>query len=234
MNNQKDKQSLFTGENGENYLYPFILITSLFFLWGFAHSLLDVLNKHFQDSLHLTKAQSGAVQAAAYGAYFIMAIPAGFVAKKFGFKKGILVGLILFAAGAFWFVPAVGINAFWAFLFGLLVLFSGLTFLETVANPYTTLLGAPDKAASRINLAQTFNALGWIMGPLIGSVLIFKNRSSQSVFEQFMDAIQKVFVGVKDVVSQLPLSGGTQEDMGNSSLVLPYVGCACLDNVCFC
>ena len=140
---------MFTGENGVNYLFPFILITSLFFLWGFAHSLLDVLNKHFQDSLSLTKAQSGAVQAAAYGAYFVMAIPAGIIARKFGYKAGIIVGLTLFAAGAFWFVPAVGINTFWAFLIGLLILFCGLTCLETVANPYTIVLGSPEKAASR-------------------------------------------------------------------------------------
>lgn len=99
---------------------------------------LDVLNKHFQDSLHLSKAESGIVQVAAYGAYFLTAIPAGMVAQRYGYKRGILVGLTLFAVGAFWFVPAM-INAFWAFLLGLLILFAGLTFLETVANPYTTL-----------------------------------------------------------------------------------------------
>ena len=219
MSSQTSKKSLFSGKNGENYLFPFILITSLFFLWGFAHSLLDVLNKHFQDSLHLTKAQSALVQASAYGAYFLMAIPAGLVAKKYGFKKGILVGLTLFAAGAFWFVPAVAINAFWAFLLGLLILFSGLTFLETVANPYTTLLGAPDRAASRINLAQTFNALGWIMGPLIGSLLIFKNNSKQSIFELFFQAVEKVFFGVKSAVVSM-----TESQTDNSALIPPYVG----------
>jgi len=176
----KNIKSLFTGRQGQNYLYPFILVTGLFFMWGFAHSLLDVLNKHFQESLHLTKAQSGAIQTAAYGAYFIMAIPAGIIARKFGYKIGIIIGLILFAAGAFWFIPAVSINAFWAFLLGLLILFSGLTFLETVANPYTTVLGAPESAARRINLAQTFNAVGWICGPLIGSLLILGNSSVSS------------------------------------------------------
>jgi len=174
------KKSLFTGKEGQNYLFPFMLITSLFFMWGFAHSLLDILNKHFQESLHLTKAQSGAVQTAAYGAYFIMAIPAGIIARKFGYKAGIVVGLLLFAIGAFWFVPAVGIGTFGAFLLGLLVLFSGLTFLETVANPYTTVLGAPESAARRINLAQTFNALGWICGPLIGSLLIFGSSENSN------------------------------------------------------
>ena len=119
----KSEKLLFIGKDGQNYLFPFILITSLFFLWGFAHSLLDVLNKHFQDSLHLSKAQSGAVQASAYGAYFLMAIPAGLIARKFGYKSGVVVGLALFALGAFWFVPAVEINTFWAVLLGLLILF---------------------------------------------------------------------------------------------------------------
>ncbi|MDR0863909.1 MAG: sugar MFS transporter [Candidatus Symbiothrix sp.] len=180
MKEMKDTGTLFSGKQGQNYLFPFILITSLFFMWGFAHSLLDVLNKHFQESLQLTKAQSGAVQTAAYGAYFVMAIPAGIIARKFGYKAGILVGLVLFAAGAFWFVPAVSINTFWAFLLGLLILFCGLTCLETVANPYTIVLGPPETAARRINLAQTFNALGWICGPLIGSLLIFGSESGKS------------------------------------------------------
>lgn len=217
------KNSMFTGENGVNYLFPFILITSLFFLWGFAHSLLDVLNKHFQDSLSLTKAQSGAVQAAAYGAYFVMAIPAGIIARKFGYKAGIIVGLSLFAAGAFWFVPAVGINTFWAFLIGLLVLFCGLACLETVANPYTIVLGAPEKAASRINLAQTFNAIGWILGPLVGSILIFNNESEKSIFELFIEAIKKVFLGATEQVQNITVS--VNESMtDNSALIAPYVG----------
>ena len=217
------KNSMFTGENGVNYLFPFILITSLFFLWGFAHSLLDVLNKHFQDSLSLTKAQSGAVQAAAYGAYFVMAIPAGIIARKFGYKAGIIVGLSLFAAGAFWFVPAVGINTFWAFLIGLLVLFCGLTCLETVANPYTIVLGTPEKAASRINLAQTFNAIGWILGPLVGSILIFNNESEKSIFELFIEALKKVFLGATEQVQNITTS--VNESMtDNSALIAPYVG----------
>lgn len=222
MNNTKN-QSMFTGKNGINYLFPFILVTGLFLLWGFAHSLLDVLNKHFQDSLHLTKAQSGAVQASAYGAYFLMAIPAGVIAKKFGYKAGIIIGLILFASGAFWFVPAVGINTFWAFLLGLLILFSGLTFLETVANPYTIVLGPPERAASRINLAQTFNAIGWILGPLVGSVLIFKNESDKSILELFIDAVEKVCWGVQGAIQEISTTA-IEHHASNSKLVPPYVG----------
>lgn len=219
---KEKKESLIT-KDGVSYLLPFILIASLFFLWGFAHSLLDVLNKHFQDALHLTKAQSGAVQASAYGAYFIMALPAGYIARRFGYKTGILVGLSLFALGAFWFVPAVSINTFWAFLLGLLVLFSGLTCLETVANPYVTVLGPAKTAASRINLAQTFNALGWILGPLIGSILIFKNESDKSIVELFLDALVKIFTGVSAEV-QLVVETIEQAAVDNSSLIPPYVG----------
>lgn len=218
----RNTKSLFVGSQGQNYLFPFILVTSLFFMWGFAHSLLDVLNKHFQDSLDLTKAQSGAVQASAYGAYFLMAIPAGLIAKKFGYKTGIIVGLCLFAIGAFWFIPAVGINTFWAFLLGLLILFSGLTFLETVANPYTIVLGPSETSASRINLAQTFNAIGWILGPLVGSILIFGNNSDKSIFELFGDAINKVFLGATDMVQTV--SETLTKETSNSALILPYVG----------
>lgn len=218
---KSQKESLIV-KDGVNYLFPFILITSLFFLWGFAHSLLDVLNKHFQDALNLTKSQSGAVQASAYGAYFLMALPAGFVARRFGYKTGILVGLSLFAAGAFWFIPAVEINTFWAFLLGLLILFSGLTFLETVANPYVTVLGPSKTSASRINLAQTFNALGWIFGPLIGSILIFKTGSEHSVFELFFDAVRKVFTGASGILQKSVEIGERVAD--NSSLIPPYVG----------
>ncbi len=219
MDNTK---SMFKGKNGMNYLFPFILITGLFLLWGFAHSLLDVLNKHFQDSLDLTKAQSGAVQASAYGAYFLMAIPAGLIARKYGYKIGIIIGLILFAAGAFWFVPAVEINTFWAFLLGLLILFSGLTFLETVANPYAIVLGPPERAASRINLAQTFNAIGWILGPLVGSILIFKNESEMSIFELFIHAVEKVFLGGQETVQEVITVAEQQTE--NSALIPPYVG----------
>ena len=217
------KKSIFSSPSGTSYLFPFILVTSLFLMWGIAHGLLDVLNKHFQDALHLSKAQSAAVQASAYGAYFLMAIPAGIIARRFGYKTGILVGLSLFAVGAFWFIPAVSINTFWAFLLGLLVIFSGLTCLEAVANPYTTVLGPPETAASRINLAQTFNALGWILGPLIGSILIFHNKTDKSIVELFFDAVNKLFTGVNEVVQ--PVAATVHEAVvDNSSLILPYIG----------
>jgi FHS family L-fucose permease-like MFS transporter len=171
MSNQQ--KSMFAGEKGEDYLFPFILVTCLFFLWGFAHALLDVLNSHFQDILHISKARSALVQMSLYGGYFIMGIPAGLFIKRFGYKKGIIAGLFLFSIGAFLFYPATLIQTFPPFLFALFIIACGLTFLETSANPYTTVLGPKHAAARRINLAQSFNGLGWILGPLFGGMFIF-------------------------------------------------------------
>jgi FHS family L-fucose permease-like MFS transporter len=154
------------------FIIPFILVTSLFFLWGFAHSLLDVLNKHFQDILGITKARSGWVQAALYGGYAVMAIPAGMIMTRFGYKKGIIFGLLTYAAGAFLFMPAAHIQTFEFTLFCLFIIACGLTCLETAANPFSTVLGPKETSEQRLNLSQSFNGLGWIMGPAIGGLLI--------------------------------------------------------------
>jgi FHS family L-fucose permease-like MFS transporter len=150
------------------YLKPFILITSLFFLWGIAHGLVDTLNKHFQLILQLSKSQSGLIQFALYGAYFGMALPAGFFMRKYGYKKGILLGLALFAAGAFLIAGTTVFESFWVFLTCLFILGCGLATLETAANPYTTRLGPGESSERRINFSQSFNGLAWVIGPLIG------------------------------------------------------------------
>ncbi len=167
------KKPLFRGEGGTNYLLPFIFICSLFLLWGFAHGFLDVLDKHFQDLLHVSKAQSGFVQFSLYIGYLAMAIPAGLFIKRYGYQKGIIFGLCLFALGAFLFYPAAKFEAFIPFLMALFVIACGLAFLETAANPYSTVLGDKGQAARRINISQSFNGLGWILGPLIGGLVIF-------------------------------------------------------------
>jgi len=167
------KVSLFRLPDGRNMLATFILVTTLFLLWGFCNGMIDILNKHFQDSLHINKQQSGLVQFANYLGYFLMAIPAGLMARKFGYKGGILVGLTLIAGGAFWFIRAVSIGEYWAFLLGLFVIAAGMTCLETIANPYTTVLGPPESGATRINIAQTLNGVGWILGPIIGRSFVF-------------------------------------------------------------
>ena len=164
---------LFRVADGKNLLVPFVLITSLFLLWGFCNGMIDILNKHFQDTLRINKEQSGLVQAANYLGYFLMAIPAGLIAKRFGYKGGILVGLSLIAAGALWFIPAVNIGTYWAFLLGLFVIAAGMTCLETIANPYATVLGPPESGPTRINIAQTTNGLGWILGPIVGGHFVF-------------------------------------------------------------
>ena len=155
-----------------------MLVTSLFFLWGLSYGLLDVLNKHFQETLHVSKAQSGLLQAAYFGAYFIIALPAGFLMDRFGYKAGILLGLCLYAVGALLFMPAANAASFPFFLFALFVIALGLGCLETAANPYATVLGEPGGAERRLNLAQSFNGLGQFVGPLLGGMLFFGGASN--------------------------------------------------------
>jgi len=168
------RKGLFQSPDGKNLLAVFALVTTLFLLWGFCNGLIDVLNKHFQSTLHINKFQSGFVQTANYMAYFFMAIPAGLLAKRFGYKGGILIGLTLIVTGALWFVAATQFATYGAFLAGLFILATGMTCLETVANPYTTVLGPAEKSAARINIAQTFNGVGWILGPVVGGTFIFE------------------------------------------------------------
>lgn len=156
-----------------NYFFILSIFVFLFFLWGFAHSLLDVLNKHFQDVLVISKFRSTLVQVAVYGGYFLLAIPAGFFIKKFSYKKSIILGLLLFATGAFLFIPSDHYESFPFFILSLFIIGCGLTFLETAANPYIVNLGDPKSAASRLNFAQSFNGLGWVFGPTVGALFIF-------------------------------------------------------------
>lgn len=166
----------------QGFLIPFILVTSLFFLWGFAHGCIDVLNKHFQELLNMSKARSAFIQFVFYGGYFLMALPAGMLMQKVGYKKGIIFGLLLFAAGAFLMFPATFIQTFGSFLFCLFVIACGLTCLETAANPYTTVLGPSESGERRINFSQSFNGLGWIAGPLVGGMLIFSVNDRENRF----------------------------------------------------
>ncbi len=168
-------------KDGVSYLLPFILVTSLFFLWGFAHSILDVLNKHFQEVLVISKAKSAMVQAVVYGGYFLMSIPAGIFIRKHGYRMGVILGLLLYALGAFLFVPGSRIMSFQFFLISLFIIGCGLTCLETAANPYVTVLGEPETGASRLNLAQSFNGLGWILGPLVGGLVLFSDGGEANI-----------------------------------------------------
>ncbi|MFL5738775.1 MAG: L-fucose:H+ symporter permease [Flavisolibacter sp.] len=161
-----------------NYTLPIILVTSLFFLWGLAYGLLDVLNKHFQVTLNITKQRSTLLQAAYFGAYFLLALPAGLFMQRAGYRKGIITGLFLAATGAFLFYPAAQNASFPFFLLAAFVMASGLTFLETAANPYMTVLGNPKTSEFRLNLSQSFNGVGSVLGPRIGGALFFGTLSS--------------------------------------------------------
>jgi FHS family L-fucose permease-like MFS transporter len=161
----------------KEFLIPFILISSLFFLWGIAHGMIDTLDKHFQQILHLKKWQSSFIQFSLYGAYFGMALPAGYFMRRFGYKKGIILGLLLFGTGALLIAGTTSFESFWIFLICLFILGCGLATLETAANPYTTKLGPKESAEQRINLSQSFNGLAWIIGPLI-ALSIYHDQST--------------------------------------------------------
>lgn len=164
-----------TNNAGKGVLFAFILVTTLFFLWGFCHAMLDVLNKHFQQVLKVGIDKSLYIQFVTYMGYFLMAIPAGLLQRRFGYKGGILIGLGLVTTGSFLFIPAGNVfGTFPAFLVALFILFCGLACLETAANPYITILGPKETASSRLVLSQSFNAVGWILGPMVGGLLIFK------------------------------------------------------------
>ncbi len=166
----------------KKYLLPFVLITSLFFIWGFARAILDVLNKHFQEILHISIGQSALIQATTYLGYFLMALPAGILITRVGYRKGVVTGLLLFALGALLFIPGESMMSFGMFLGALFIIGCGLVILETAANPYATELGEKETAASRLNLAQSFNGLGCILAPVIvGGFLFSTPESSVSV-----------------------------------------------------
>lgn len=205
-------------KNSRNYTLPVILITSLFFLWGLAYGLLDVLNKHFQETLNITKQRSTLLQAAYFGAYFLIALPAGFFMQKAGYRKGIITGLLLYATGAILFYPSAQNESFPFFLLALFVLASGLTFLETAANPYITVLGKPETSEFRLNLAQSFNGVGSFLGPIIGGALFFGNKPIAGSSE--LDSVKYVYIAIAAVVLlvaflffKIPMSEVKEEEL---------------------
>jgi FHS family L-fucose permease-like MFS transporter len=209
---RNEKSGLFLTPDGKNVAFTFCLVTSLFFLWAVCNGMIDVMDKHFQEELGLSKSQSAWVQFAHYLGYFLMAVPAGWLASKLGYKKGIIGGLLIVTIGGLWFIPATRINAmvhlgsvtpataFVGFLAGVCVIATGLTFLETIANPYTTVLGNPAFAQTRINLAQSFNGLGWIVGPPIGGLFFYgkdamgRSTGSETLYIPYVGVALAAFV----------------------------------------
>ena len=161
-----------TGNQTNNWLFPFILVTSLFFFWGFVHNLDPILIPHLRKSFRLNDLQSSLIDSSVFIAYFAMALPAGYVMRKYGYKSGIVGGLLLFALGCFLFLPAADTHQYTYFLGALFIIASGLTFLETAANPYATIIGPPETATRRLNFAQSFNGLAAMVAPIIGGQFI--------------------------------------------------------------
>jgi L-fucose:H+ symporter permease len=154
------------------FLLPFVLITSLFFLWAFGVNLNDILIPHLKKAFGLSDFQSSFIQVAFFGGYFLAAFPAGRVMEKLGYKKGILIGLFLCALGALLFLPASSSRLYGFFLFALFVMACGQSFLEVAANPYVTILGPARSAERRLNFAQSFNAVGAVLSPILGRTFI--------------------------------------------------------------
>jgi FHS family L-fucose permease-like MFS transporter len=181
----------------KRFVVTFIFVTSLFLMWGILHSMSDVLNKHFQNVLSLSKSQSGLIQFSVFGAYFIMSIPAGYFLKKFGYKPGVILGLCLFASGLFLFVPAANAASFTFFRIALFIMGCGMATLETVAHPFAAALGDQRKSDQRINFAQTFNAVGTMIGPAIGSFFLL---STDNVRSTDLSSVKTLYVGIGCVI----------------------------------
>ena len=164
----------------KKYLIPLIIITSLFFLWGFARAILDVLNKHLQNNMHISLTQSALIQVTTYLGYFLMALPAGTYISKHGYRVGVVTGLLIFALGAFLFIPLGAFGNYYYYLISLFVIGCGLVFLEISANPYVTELGPSSTSASRLNLAQSLNGMGCLFATLVVGQFFFSHGSGGS------------------------------------------------------
>ena len=182
-------------------IIPFILLTSLFALWGFANAVTDPMVQAFKKVLELSNSQAAWVQMAFYGGYFCMALPAALFMRKYSYKVGILIGLGLYASGALLFYPAAISQEFWFFCIGLYVLTFGLAFLETAANPYALAMGAKETATQRLNLAQAFNPLGLILGLFVAQQYVMKKLQSDDISDfSALDEVSKTLIKTADLM----------------------------------
>jgi len=175
----------------KGYLFPLIMVTTLFFLWGFIHNLDPILIPHLKKAFTLTDLETAFIDSSVYAAYFCMALPAGYFMRKFGYKNGIILGLVLFAIGSFLFLPAADTRQYIFFLGALFIIACGLTFLETAANPYVTILGPPETAVQRLNFSQSFNGLAATLAPLVGGWFIMTDSGDGDAKMAAMSAIEK-------------------------------------------
>ncbi|HEY9195741.1 MAG TPA: MFS transporter, partial [Mucilaginibacter sp.] len=187
----------------KRFIVTFVFVTSLFLMWGVLHSMSDVLNKHFQNVLNVSKLQSGLIQFSVFGAYFVMSIPAGYFLKKFGYKPGVILGLLLFATGTFLFVPAANAQSFTFFRVALFILGCGMATLETVAHPFAAALGDQRTSDQRINFSQSFNAVGAIIGPYLGSVVLL---GAVDVHSKDLSPVKTLYVAIGCVIILIALA----------------------------
>ncbi|SHM49659.1 MFS transporter, FHS family, L-fucose permease [Chitinophaga jiangningensis] len=188
------KKTPFT-EN--KFIVTFIFVTSLFLLWGVAHSMSDVLNRHFQNVLNVSKSDSGLIQLSVFGAYFVMSIPAGMFMKRFGYKYGVLFGLSLFSAGMLLFIPAADKSSFGMFRLALFILGCGMATLETVAHPFVAMLGDQRTSDARINFSQSFNAVGAMIGPAIGTYFLLRETGNSET----LGAVKNLYAAIGIVIA---------------------------------
>jgi len=192
-------------DRARSSIIPFALIVALFFFWGMANNLNDILIAQFKKAFTLSDFQAGLVQSAFYLGYFLLALPAGMFTRRFGFKSAVVLGLLLYACGAFLFWPAAELRTYGFFLLALFVLASGLAFLETSANPFATVLGPPETAAQRLNLAQAFNPLGSITGVVVGQHFIFSGVEHTPAEIAALDAAQRsAYFASESAAVQIP------------------------------
>lgn len=188
----------------KSYRFAFILITSLFFLWGFAHNLDPILIPHLKRSFTLTTLQASLVDSAVFVAYFVMALPAGAIMRNYGYKSGVITGLTLFALGSFLFIPAANTQQYIFFLGALFIIACGLTILETAANPYASLLGDPETATQRLNFSQSFNGFAAFMAPIVGANLILTKGATDEQLSQMTEAVRKTTLASEASTVKLP------------------------------
>ena len=190
-----DVQNTIASTETKSWLFPFILVTSLFFFWGFVHNLDPILIPHLRKAFNLTDLESSLVDSSVFIAYFVMALPAGYIMRKYGYKSGIMIGLILFGIGSLLFVPAANSLQYIYFLGALFIIACGLTFLETAANPYVTILGPAESATKRLNFSQSFNGLAAFIAPaFVGPMILSDKNYTQTQIEAMKPAIRQAFL----------------------------------------
>lgn len=198
-------QNKISSAESKKWIFPFILVTSLFFFWGFVHNLDPILIPHLRKAFNLTDLESSLVDSSVFIAYFVMALPAGYIMRKYGYKSGIMIGLILFGIGSLLFVPAANSLQYIYFLGALFVIACGLTFLETAANPYVTILGPAESATKRLNFSQSFNGLAAFIAPaFVGPMILSDKNYTQTQIEAMTPAIRQAFLESEAASVKMP------------------------------